>query len=72
MVSVHDSPAERFTVDGALVHFLIHQVRHAAQFERPSERPETAQCLRIQTPHVIGPASSSVRGRPATLRASFI
>jgi hypothetical protein len=31
-----------------------------------------AHFLRIQTPHVTGPASSSVIGRPATLRASFI
>lgn len=28
--------------------------------------------LRIQTRHVSGPAASSARGRPATLRASFI
>jgi hypothetical protein len=36
------------------------------------ERPKTAHFLRIQTSHVIGPASSSDIGRPATLRASFI
>ena len=34
--------------------------------------PRIAQVLRIQTPHVTGPASSSVIGRPANLRASFI
>lgn len=32
----------------------------------------SAHFLRIQTPHVTGPASSLVIGRPATLRASFI
>jgi hypothetical protein len=36
------------------------------------EQPKTAQFLRIQTSHVTGPASSSVIGRPANLRASFI
>ncbi len=40
--------------------------------ERACERPKTAHFLRIQTPHVTGPASLSVIGRPATLRASFI
>jgi hypothetical protein len=43
-----------------------------AVLERAFERRETAHFLRIQTPHVTGPASLSVIGRPATLRASFI
>lgn len=43
-----------------------------AVFDRANERPETAHFLRIQTPHVTGPASLSVIGRPAPLRASFI
>src|SRR5690606_41804059 len=30
------------------------------------------QLLSIQTPHVIGPATSSLSGWPAALRASFI
>ena len=38
----------------------------------PPSSPRTAHVLRIQTSHVTGPASSSVNGRPATLRASFI
>jgi uncharacterized damage-inducible protein DinB len=31
IVIVHDSPAERFTVDGSLCHVMIHKVRHIAQ-----------------------------------------
>ena len=46
--------------------------RGEAVFERAFERPKTAHFLRIQTSHVTGPDSSSVNGRPATLRASFI
>lgn len=30
-VTVHDSPAERFTVDGLLWHIMIHEMRHTAQ-----------------------------------------
>jgi hypothetical protein len=32
----------------------------------------SAHFLRIQTPHVTGPASLSLIGRPVNLRASFI
>ena len=39
----------------------------------PTQRNGAAvHVLRIQTRHVSGPAASSARGRPATLRASFI
>jgi uncharacterized damage-inducible protein DinB len=31
IVTVHDSPAERFTVDGLLWHVMIHEMRHTAQ-----------------------------------------
>jgi uncharacterized damage-inducible protein DinB len=31
IVIVHDSPAERFTVDGLLWHIMIHEMRHTAQ-----------------------------------------
>ena len=31
IVTVHDSPAERFTLDGLLFHVMIHEVRHTAQ-----------------------------------------
>jgi uncharacterized damage-inducible protein DinB len=30
-VIVHDSPEERFTVDGLLWHVMIHEMRHTAQ-----------------------------------------
>jgi uncharacterized damage-inducible protein DinB len=30
-VAVHDSPSERFTVDGLLWHVMIHEMRHTAQ-----------------------------------------
>jgi uncharacterized damage-inducible protein DinB len=30
-VTVHDSPEERFTVDGLLWHVMIHEMRHTAQ-----------------------------------------
>ena len=45
---------------------------HATSLMHTCERTKTAQALRIQTPHVTGPASLSVIGRPATLRASLI
>ena len=45
-------------------HMVIHIRQHKG--------PKTAHFLRIQMPHVTGPASLSVIGRPATLRASFI
>ena len=41
-------------------------------FEGARERPKAAHFLRIQTPHVIGPASLSFIWWPASLRASFI
>ena len=31
VVTVHDSPEERFTVDGLLWHVMIHEMRHTAQ-----------------------------------------
>ena len=31
IVTVHDSPTERFTVDGLLWHIMIHEMRHTAQ-----------------------------------------
>jgi len=35
-------------------------------------RTKTTHFLRIQTPHVTGPAFASAIGRPASLRASLI
>jgi uncharacterized damage-inducible protein DinB len=31
IVTLHDSPEERFTVDGVLWHVMIHEMRHTAQ-----------------------------------------
>jgi uncharacterized damage-inducible protein DinB len=31
IVIVHDAPEERYTVDGLLWHFMIHEMRHTAQ-----------------------------------------
>jgi uncharacterized damage-inducible protein DinB len=31
LVILHDSPEERFTVDGLLWHVMIHEMRHTAQ-----------------------------------------
>ncbi len=31
IVTVHDAPDERFTVDGLLWHIMIHEIRHTAQ-----------------------------------------
>jgi hypothetical protein len=47
-----------------------HRAREAG--ESAATPCQVSSLLRIQTPHVIGPASSLVIGRPATLRASFI
>ena len=53
-------------------------VKHASWASEPTVKElflnalKTAHFLRIQTSHVTGPASSSVIGRPAILRASLI
>lgn len=45
IVIVHDSPEERFTVDGLLWHVMIHEMRHTAQI-----------CMLLRTQGIKPPA----------------
>ena len=56
---------QRITVDG------VADANHPGGLTRP-KLCQAAYFLRIHTRHVTGPASLSLMGRPASLRASFI